>query len=131
MRRQLEKEYGAELVHGAGLRVYTTLDLDLQLVANKAILDGVATYERRHGWKGSLPNILLSGMDMRTYKHPDWTQSPEVGSFYHALVVEVTPARVTVKLGPHPATLLQKDWQWTQHVPPRPSCARAILPTSA
>ena len=30
VRRQLEKEYGAEEVHGAGLRVYTTLDLDLQ-----------------------------------------------------------------------------------------------------
>ena len=40
VRRQLEKEYGAEEVHGAGLRVYTTLDLDLQLVANKAVLDG-------------------------------------------------------------------------------------------
>src|ERR1019366_1177562 len=48
VRRQLEKEYGAEEVHGAGLRVYTTLDLDLQLVANKAILDGTAAYERRH-----------------------------------------------------------------------------------
>ncbi len=28
VRRQLEKEYGVEEVHGAGLRVYTTLDLD-------------------------------------------------------------------------------------------------------
>src|SRR6185312_829827 len=36
VRRQLEKEYGAEEVHGAGLRVYTTLDLDLQKVANQA-----------------------------------------------------------------------------------------------
>ncbi len=42
VRRQLEKEYGAEEVHGAGLRVYTTLDLDLQLVANKAVLDSTA-----------------------------------------------------------------------------------------
>ncbi len=41
VRRQLEKEYGVEEVHGAGLRVYTTLDLDLQMVANKAVLDGI------------------------------------------------------------------------------------------
>ena len=52
VRRQLEKEYGVEEVHGAGLRVYTTLDLDLQTAANKAVLDGTAAYERRHGWKG-------------------------------------------------------------------------------
>ncbi len=57
VRRQLEKEYGVEEVHGAGLKVYTTLDLDLQTVANKAVLDGVATYERRHGWKGHLQNV--------------------------------------------------------------------------
>ena len=52
VRRQLEKEYGVDEVHGAGLRVYTTLDLDLQQVANKAVLDGAAKYERRRGWKG-------------------------------------------------------------------------------
>ena len=61
VRRQLEKEYGVEEVHGAGLRVYTTLDLDLQTVANKAVLDGTATYERRHGWKGHLQNVLHGG----------------------------------------------------------------------
>ena len=33
VRQQLEKEYGAEEVQGAGLKVYTTLDLDVQLVA--------------------------------------------------------------------------------------------------
>ena len=37
VRRQLEKQYGVEEVHGAGLRVDTTIDLDLQAVANKAI----------------------------------------------------------------------------------------------
>ena len=42
VRRQLEKEYGVDEVHGAGLRVYTTLDMALQKVANKAVLDGTA-----------------------------------------------------------------------------------------
>jgi penicillin-binding protein 1A len=114
VRRQLEKEYGADLVHGAGLRVYTTLDLDLQSVANKAILDGTAAYERRHGWKGNLQNIVLAGMDIRTYKHPDWTQAPEPGDYYHALVVQVLPSRVVLKLGNRQATMLPADWAWTQ-----------------
>jgi penicillin-binding protein 1A len=63
VRRQLEAEYGVDEVHGAGLRVYTTLDLDLQVVANKAVLDGTATYERRHGWKGSC-RMLCWGLDV-------------------------------------------------------------------
>ncbi|MEO6922757.1 MAG: transglycosylase domain-containing protein, partial [Bryocella sp.] len=42
VRRQLEKEYGVDEVHGAGLRVYTTLDINLQRTAKKAVMDGTA-----------------------------------------------------------------------------------------
>jgi penicillin-binding protein 1A len=114
VRRQLEKEYGAEEVHGAGLRVYTTLDLDLQLVANKAVLDGTAAYERRHGWKGHLQNIVASGMDPEKYQHPDWAQAIEKGGYYHALVTELSPARVMLKIGSQRAVMTPADWKWTQ-----------------
>jgi penicillin-binding protein 1A len=114
VRRQLEKEFGAEEVHGAGLRVYTTLDLDLQLVANKAVLDGTATYERRHGWKGHLENVVAEGKDVATYQHPDWSLSIEKGGYYHGLVTEVSPERVQVKLGSTRAMMSPADWKWTQ-----------------
>lgn len=113
VRRQLEKEYGAEEVHGAGLRVYTTLDLDLQLVANKAVLDGTAAYERRHGWKGHLENIVLKELDADKYQHPDWAQAIGKGGYYHALVTDVSPARVMVKVGALRAVMTPADWTWT------------------
>ncbi len=113
VRRQLEKEYGVEEVHGAGLRVYTTLDLNLQLVANKAVLEGTATYERRHGWKGGLANVVLGGMDVESYKHPDWTQPMEKGTYVHGVVNSVSTKRVEVKLGGQRAVLTPEDWKWT------------------
>ena len=116
VRRQLEKEYGADEVHGAGLRVYTTLDLDLQRAANKAVLDGTAAYERRHGWKGRLTNVLSSGQSIEEYVHPDWSQPVVEGAYFHALVLEVTPAKMVVKLGKQQATMTPVDWTWTQHV---------------
>jgi len=114
VRRQLEKEYGVEAVHGAGLRVDTTLDLDLQNVANKAVLDGTAAYERRHGWKGELQNVTLAGLDATIYRHPDWAQPIEAGSYVHGLVTNVTAKAVTVKLGAREAELGPKDWAWTE-----------------
>ena len=114
VRRQLEKEYGVDEVHGAGLRVYTTLDLDLQKVANKAVLDGVARYERRHGWKGHLQNVVAAGLDKDSYKHPDWVQTPAVGDYIHGMVTEVSPKRVQVKLGKVNAVLTPADWVWTE-----------------
>jgi penicillin-binding protein 1A len=115
VRRQLEKEYGVEEVHGAGLRVYTTLDLDLQAVANKAVLDGAASYERREGWKGNLPNVVLSGWDSESYKHPDWVQPLAKDTYIHGVVTAVEPKRVTVKLGTQIAVLTPEDWQWTTY----------------
>ena len=53
IRQYLEKKYGTEEVHEEGLRVYTTLNLELQKAAQPAVLDGLAAYEHRHGWKGT------------------------------------------------------------------------------
>jgi len=113
VRRQLEKEYGVDEVHGAGLRVYTTLDLDLQRVANQAVLDGTATYERRHGWKGGLQNVLLGGLDAATYRHPDWSQVVVKGDYLHGMVTQLSGARAIVKLGQQSVSIGPEDFKWT------------------
>ena len=113
VRRQLEREYGVDEVHGAGLRVYTTLDLDLQHAAEKALLDNVATYERRRGWKSGLENVLREGSDLESYKHPDWAQPIVAGAYFHALVTEVSPTKMTVRIGNQNATMTYPDWAWT------------------
>jgi len=114
VRRQLESEYGVDEVHSAGLRVYTTLDLGLEHAATKAVLDGTANYERRHGWKGKMENVLREGTPLDEYKHPDWSQTVTDSSYFHALVTNVSASQITVKLGKLNATMLPADWIWTQ-----------------
>jgi penicillin-binding protein 1A len=116
VRRQLESEYGADEVHSAGLRVYTTLDLNLQRAATQAVLDGTATYERRHGWKGHLENVIREGVQLDEYKHPDWSQTLTDNAYIHGLVISTSPAHITVKLGKLNVTLVPADWVWTQVV---------------
>jgi penicillin-binding protein 1A len=113
VRRQLESEYGVDEVHSAGLRVYTTLDLNLERAATQAVLDGTAAYERRHGWKGKLENVLREGTPLNDYKHPDWSQTVTDNSYFHALVTSVSPTRMTVRIGKLDATLAPADWVWT------------------
>ncbi len=114
VRRQLESEYGTDEVHSAGLRVYTTLDLNLQRAATQAVLDGTATYERRHAWKGHLENVVREGVSLDDYKHPDWSQTLTNNGYMHGLVISTSPARITVKLGKVNATMVPADWAWTQ-----------------
>src|SRR6202451_3621631 len=58
IRRFLENKYGTDQVHEGGLRVYTSLDMDLQRAANHAALDGLAAYERRPGWGEHLEKLV-------------------------------------------------------------------------
>jgi penicillin-binding protein 1A len=116
VRRQLEKEYGVDEVHAAGLRVYTTLDLGLQEVANKAVLDGTAKYERRRGWKGNLQNVILAGLDSEAYRHPDWSQRVAAGDYIHGMVTAVHGKQVVVKVGTQQSvTMGPDDWRWTHN----------------
>ncbi len=113
VRRELERRFGSDRVHEAGLKVDTTLDLDLQETANRAVLDGLAAYERRHGWKGRLLNVIAGGIAMDSFKHPDWVERAEAGSYMHALVTGVLPYQVTARMGSQRVVLTPENWAWT------------------
>ena len=114
IRRYLEAKYGSDQVHEGGLRVYTSLDMDLQRAANRAVFDGLAAYERRHGWRGRLQNVLTGDVTLANYQDADWDSDPEVNGYVHALVLAVTPAAATIKFGRYSATLAPADASWTR-----------------
>ena len=114
IRRYLEGKYGADQVHEGGLKVYTSLDVDMQKAANQAVLEGLAAYERRHGWKGHLENVEAEGAVLEKYSHPDWDDEPEVNGYIHALVTSAGTGIATLKFGRYTAALGQADVAWTQ-----------------
>ena len=113
VRRYLEKKYGSDQVHEGGLRVYTSLNTELQMTANQAVLDGLAAYERRHGWKGNLPNAVAEGTDLAKYDHPDWDKPIRAGSYVHALVTEISPTLVKIRFASYNAELTTAELKWT------------------
>ena len=113
VREELDRHFGSDEVHEDGLRVETTLDLDLQKVANRAVLDGLAAYERRRGWKGNLENVIAAGGNLDTYKHPDWAVDYGPGDYVHALVMRVLPLEIHARVGSQEILLLPEDWKWT------------------
>jgi penicillin-binding protein 1A len=119
VRRYLEKKYGTDQVHEGGLRVYTSLDLDLQKSAAQAVLDGLAVYERRHGWKGLLKNVVQNGEALSKYQDPDWQRPVAAGSYIHAVVVDVGLQFCKIKLGRYSATIGPAELAWTGHKQPK------------
>jgi penicillin-binding protein 1A len=119
IRQYLEKKYGTEQVHEAGLRVYTTLNMDLQRAANGAVLDGLAAYERRHGWRAHLQNVKEFGDNVDVYSMPEWNQTIVPGTYLHAVVMSVSPSSAWLRFGPYRALIGSNDVAWTSHSLPQ------------
>ena len=114
IRQYLEHTYGTAAVHEQGLRVYTTLNVALQGAANQAVRDGLHAYDRRKGWRGSLPNILAEHTaTLETYQNDDWRGAIQKGDYVIGLVTAVEKTYASIKIGPYHAMLTPADFAWT------------------
>src|ERR1700719_1786757 len=114
IRKYLESTYGTEAVHERGLRVYTTLNINMQRIANQSLRDGLHSYERRHGWKGNLPSVLRDNLGkLETYEDEDWRRVIEKGSYVTGLVVSVSDKDAIIKIGPYRGILSSSEFAWT------------------
>ena len=114
IRKYLESTYGTEAVHERGLRVYTTLNIAMQKAANLAVRDGLHGYDRRHGWRGGLPNILKDNLgSLESYEDDDWRRPIEKGSYVTGLVMAVDEKYATIKVGTYRAVISASDFAWT------------------
>ncbi|RIL02776.1 MAG: penicillin-binding protein [Proteobacteria bacterium] len=57
VRRHLFERVGSDLVLRGGLRIETTLDLDLQRSAEKALRRGIESLDQRQGWRGPVRRV--------------------------------------------------------------------------
>src|SRR5260370_16942240 len=76
IRRYLEAKYGSDQVHEGGLRVYTTLDMDLQKTARQALLDGLAPYHPRHHCPAHLLNLPVPAQNLQHSTPPTSHHKP-------------------------------------------------------
>jgi penicillin-binding protein 1A len=116
IRQYLEHTYGTAAVHEQGLRAYTTLNVEMQKAADRAVRDGLHAYDRRHGWRGNLPNILRDNLGTAdNYQSDDWKGAIQKGDYVTGLVTSVQPTFAYIKIGSYRALLTPADFAWTAH----------------
>jgi penicillin-binding protein 1A len=60
VRRELGEKYGEKKLYEGGLSVRTTLDPKMQLMARRALVDGLVRYDEAHGFRGPMRHIDIS-----------------------------------------------------------------------
>ncbi len=136
IRRFLEKRYGGTATYQLGLQVYTTVNLELQRAAEKALRDGIDVLcQREHCGKGDVPRpegsllaidltsgqvkAMVGGYDFRTSQFNRATQAKrQPGSAFKPLIYAAaldhgyTPASVVVDA---PISFWDHNRYWTPH----------------
>jgi penicillin-binding protein 1A len=63
VRRELAERYGEKKLYEGGLSVRTTLDPKYQVMARKALVDGLVRFDEARGWRGAVQKVSLAGRE--------------------------------------------------------------------
>ena len=117
IRQYIEKneKFGVENLYQRGLKVYSTLDLRIQQIAETSLQRGLRRFDKRRGFRKPTRNLIAEGLDPETYRDPSWSnEALAVDKLYPAVVLEVMKDRVLVRLHKERIQLDPPAWEWTK-----------------
>jgi len=123
VRRYLLKKYGKDLLYRGGLKVYTTLDLKMQMSAKEALKKGLAELDKREGYRGPVKH--LSDAEMAAFQKQALEKSAsetfEIGSIVRGIVEKVDDRKkeVIIKIREKIARLPLREMKWARRPNPR------------
>jgi penicillin-binding protein 1A len=131
VRRELADRYGEKKLYEGGLSVRTTLDPKMQLMARRALVDGLVRYDEAHGFRGPMRHIDISqdwGVQLA-----DVPALGDVSPWRLAVILDTTDTSARIGLQPkreksnevsrerETATLSSIGLKWTRRVNERSS----------
>jgi penicillin-binding protein 1A len=119
VRTHLEEAYGATAVYEGGLLVRTGIDPVLQRAANDAMNHGLRRLDQIRGtFRKPERNLVDEKRALDTYKHPRWTHDPQLGEIVPAVVTNVTPTEIQVRVGRFTGVIASAGYRWARRAPP-------------
>jgi penicillin-binding protein 1A len=115
VREDLAARYSTDEIWRKGLQVYTTLNIQMQNAAQKALRNGLRDLDKKRGWRDPTSNILNSNShDIETYSHPRWRDPIRPEDVVVGLVEAVGENDAIVRIGKYRAQLSAKEIAWTK-----------------
>jgi penicillin-binding protein 1A len=122
IRKSLEQRFGAAALYETGLQVQTTLDVELQRAAERAVDRGLRRIDkRRSGYRKTKQNVAASNATPETFASPRWRQPIVAGDIVPAVVMSLpkTPAgSARIRIGASELDLPRAAFAWTRKTNP-------------
>ena len=97
VRREIAKMYGEKSLYEGGLVIRTSLDPNLEKIAEKSLRDGLIAFDKKHAYRGSITKVKLGD---------DWAKKIKEMNIYgfnikpwrYAKVIKVTNSLIKIEL---------------------------------
>lgn len=117
VRKQIESKFGDSRLYTGGLRVFTTLNSEMQTWAEDSLKNGLRVLDKRIGWRTrpKLFNFNDSKMDIETDSIPSWKKLRlKKGKIYEGVVIKVTNNNAWVRIDRFKGRLSAREARWTR-----------------
>ncbi len=116
VRKYLEDEYGAEMIYKGGLKVYTTLNKNIQIAAVNSLKGGLRKLDKRQGFRGPLGHKDIKLKEELKKKEPFKKVVMKRGDLMTATVLKVSASEATVKTRGIIGKLFLSDAKWANKI---------------
>jgi penicillin-binding protein 1A len=120
LRIQLEGKYGEEQLYKGGLKIYTTMNAEMQRAAYDSVRSGLKAVDKRQGFRGPVKYLKEADVEAFCSKVEDWIDSAalKAGESYQGVVVGFSPEKgeAVVRVGDRTGRLSRKNMSWAGKV---------------
>ncbi len=117
VRKYLEAKYGDNLLYKGGLKVYTTLNSEMQQWAEEALQENLRNLDKRQGWRPNdrRLNLLESEQDLFEHRLPSWRNLRlEAGQIVEGVVLQVDARQAEIRIDAQRGILTAARARWTR-----------------
>ena len=113
VRQLLVAKYGEALVYKGGLKVFTTLNMEMQKAAETAFAAGLRELDKRQGWRGPLRTVDPA-VPIPSVVGATAGQALKAGDYREAVITKVAKDHFLAQIGPIAARLAFEDMAWAK-----------------
>ncbi|HYS42812.1 MAG TPA: PBP1A family penicillin-binding protein [Geobacteraceae bacterium] len=116
VRIQLEEKYGEDQLYKGGMKIYTTMNAEMQKAAYEGVVNGLKALDKRQGFRGPLQYLDKDKVDEFCKRVEEGVDAASLrqGATYQGVVTAMNPAKgdLTVRVGDRTGTLGRKNMAW-------------------
>jgi len=125
IRHQVERKYGKEMLYQEGLRIYTTIDLSLQRIAQNSVEIGLRELDKRQGFRGPIQRLSQKEIKELLGKKRGPTAPLPQNEIFEGIILSKDDSKkfYTVWVEDRKGTLPFSEMAWALHIKPTPHFA--------